>query len=106
MNSSRTHSRSCAMSHRPLLVIAFVALGGLVPLRTAAQIVSPYGDSPTAYPNTTNNVAMFTVYNVMGWTQTLTLSCSASGSATGCSVASPIEIGPDETAFVGVSWSA
>jgi RHS repeat-associated protein len=94
------------MSHRSLLVAAFVTLGGLVPLRSAAQIVSPYGDSPTAYPNTTNNVAMFTVYNVMGWTQTLNLTCSESGSATACSVASPIEVGPDETVFVGVSWSA
>lgn len=88
-----------------LLVTVAVFIGSTLPIRIAAQDVTPDGGSLTAPANTPTNWAMFSVYNVMGFTQTVSLSCSASGAVTSCSVESSITLGVEETATVNVSYA-
>jgi RHS repeat-associated protein len=92
------------MSPRSLIAFAFF-VGSILPAAIAAQDVTPNGNSLTATPNSSDNWASFSVYNMMGSSQTIALSCSGTGAITDCSVQSSIVLGPDEYGSVYVSFT-
>jgi RHS repeat-associated protein len=91
---------------RTSLTTCAVAAATLIPRSIPAQIVSPNGESLTAQANTSSNWASFSVYNVMGFTDEISLTCQVTGVLTGCWVQPSITLQPDETGMVMVSFDA
>ena len=97
--------RTTGAARRWVSICAAAALA-IIPPSMRAQDVTPNGGSRTVTANSSDNLASFSVLNMMGDTQEISLSCSVTGVLTGCSVQPSITLQADETGNVTVSFDA